>query len=240
MTLSQRIGMWLTFSVLLVMCLYPPCVKNTWKMVGADVAGNRWRPVATSRFRGFVLDVYAGSGDTWSRDPGPDAKETGPNSGIGVLPVPGSVSHGAQTFIEQLNEAALIEQRTIHYQALVMVDWPRFFIQLGAVVASGLALVWALRQPAKSQVLRADSPPPFQASEGAALCQPPSNPLPYDHEIHGLIDHEIELRQNLSVKCLGDQAKVDRLIVYEHDCNPKGSAQELMKAAIERWERDNR
>ena len=48
------------------------------------------------------------------------------------------------------------------------------------------------------------------------------------------------LRQNLRVKLLYQEDKVDAAIAVERERNPSGTLEELMKAAIERWERDNR
>jgi hypothetical protein len=50
----------------------------------------------------------------------------------------------------------------------------------------------------------------------------------------------VKLRQNLRLKVMHDEAKVDRLIDFERKYNPNGSEAELMQAAIDRWERDNR
>lgn len=48
------------------------------------------------------------------------------------------------------------------------------------------------------------------------------------------------LRQNLRLKVLYDEAKIERLIDFERQQNPRASAAELLSAAIERWERHNR
>jgi len=48
------------------------------------------------------------------------------------------------------------------------------------------------------------------------------------------------LRQNLRLKCGFDEGKIDRLIEHERSQNPNASADTLMEAAIERWERENR
>lgn len=50
----------------------------------------------------------------------------------------------------------------------------------------------------------------------------------------------VKLRQNLRLKVMHDDAKVDRLINFERKYNPNGSEAELMQAAIDIWERDNR
>ena len=49
-----------------------------------------------------------------------------------------------------------------------------------------------------------------------------------------------QLRQNLRLKVMYDEAKIDRLIDFERQRNPNGNEVELMQAAIERWERQNR
>ena len=48
------------------------------------------------------------------------------------------------------------------------------------------------------------------------------------------------LRQNLRVKMLHDEAKVDGAIERERKRLPNATLAECMQAAIERWERDNR
>src|SRR4051812_21897823 len=48
------------------------------------------------------------------------------------------------------------------------------------------------------------------------------------------------LRQNLRVKLLHQDEKMDAAIAFERERNPSASEEQLMKAAIERWERDNR
>jgi hypothetical protein len=49
-----------------------------------------------------------------------------------------------------------------------------------------------------------------------------------------------QLRNDLLLKVLGDQAKVRRLIAFERQKTPTNSEAELVQAAIDRWERDNR
>jgi hypothetical protein len=48
------------------------------------------------------------------------------------------------------------------------------------------------------------------------------------------------LRQDLRLKCTYDEAKIDRLIDAERERTPRASLEELMQAAVARWERDNR
>lgn len=49
-----------------------------------------------------------------------------------------------------------------------------------------------------------------------------------------------QLRNDLLLKVLGDQAKAKRLIAFERQKTPTSSEAELVQAAIDRWERDNR
>ena len=48
------------------------------------------------------------------------------------------------------------------------------------------------------------------------------------------------LIQNLKTKCLHDEETVNRLINAEQEFNPTGSKADWIRAAVERWERDNR
>ena len=47
------------------------------------------------------------------------------------------------------------------------------------------------------------------------------------------------LRQNLRLKFLHDEAKVDDAIAFERERDPSGNLEKWMRAAIARWERDN-
>ncbi|WP_406695184.1 hypothetical protein V5E97_29520 [Singulisphaera sp. Ch08] len=49
-----------------------------------------------------------------------------------------------------------------------------------------------------------------------------------------------QLRKNLRVKALGNDALVDRLVQAERNRMPGASEAACYKAAIESWERDNR
>jgi hypothetical protein len=49
-----------------------------------------------------------------------------------------------------------------------------------------------------------------------------------------------QLRRNLMTKVGHDQAKVERLVEYEKKLRPNLSEVEQFRAAIERWEDDNR
>lgn len=57
----------------------------------------------------------------------------------------------------------------------------------------------------------------------------------------GSSDREVDfLRQNLRVKVTYDEATVDRLIEREREVAPEADLEELLRRAIDRWERDNR
>ena len=49
-----------------------------------------------------------------------------------------------------------------------------------------------------------------------------------------------DLRQNLRLKVLYDEERIERLIDFERQRMPGASIEALMQAAIERWERENR
>jgi hypothetical protein len=67
-----------------------------------------------------------------------------------------------------------------------------------------------------------------------SLPKPQARAIPANQELIG------RLRQNLRLKVLYDEDKIDRLIDFERHRNPKGSEADLMQSAIERWERQNR
>ena len=48
------------------------------------------------------------------------------------------------------------------------------------------------------------------------------------------------LRQNLRVKFLHDESKVERALVFERNRMPNAPEVQLLESAIYRWERDNR
>ncbi len=50
---------------------------------------------------------------------------------------------------------------------------------------------------------------------------------------------EAQLRQNLRVKLLHQEDKIDAAIAFERERNLGASQAELMRSAIARWERDN-
>ena len=59
-------------------------------------------------------------------------------------------------------------------------------------------------------------------------------------EAPGNDDPEIAaLRQNLRVKMLHQEDKIDQAIELEREKNPSGTLAQHMRAAIARWERDN-
>jgi hypothetical protein len=93
-------------------------------------------------------------------------------------------------------------------------------VGLAIAVAAGLATVWLMR--------RAAAPPP------AVEARPPAKAV-------NAADVEVAtLRQNLRLKVMYDEAKIDRLIEFERGQAPFAGLGELMRKAIQRWERDNR
>ncbi|AGA27476.1 hypothetical protein [Singulisphaera acidiphila] len=56
----------------------------------------------------------------------------------------------------------------------------------------------------------------------------------------GSSDEVAQLRKNLRVKALGNDALVNRLVQAERNRMPGASEAACYKAAIESWERDNR
>lgn len=53
-------------------------------------------------------------------------------------------------------------------------------------------------------------------------------------------DRVEQLRQNLRLKYMYDEEKMERAIAFERERQPQAPPEEHLQAAIERWERDNR
>jgi hypothetical protein len=90
------------------------------------------------------------------------------------------------------------------------------------------------QQTKKTTETRPPRPPESRRSQDISSVQPTP---PASSENVELI---VKLRKNLSLKVMYDEAKVERLIEYERRFNPKASLAELLQAAIDRWEHDNR
>lgn len=88
------------------------------------------------------------------------------------------------------------------------------------VVAVGGAIAWRVRRRADPNSLEALGllPQPAKADPGEVA----------------------RLRQSLRLKVMYDEAKIDRLIEAERERMPSASEVEWYRAAVERWERDNR
>ena len=95
-----------------------------------------------------------------------------------------------------------------------------------AVLAVGVVvvLVWQRRKP--KNYAGADV---YRSLMGGAVGQTNTSG---DPKLEGL-------RQNLRVKLLYQEDKVDAAIAFERERNPTATMEESMKAAIARWERDN-
>ena len=64
--------------------------------------------------------------------------------------------------------------------------------------------------------------------------------LPGGKKIELPFNQESRLYEQLLNKARGDKALVNRLIAYEKKLSPNGSRAELVRAALDRWERDAR
>ena len=100
-------------------------------------------------------------------------------------------------------------------------------IGLGVLIVVVIAVLMLRKKPSK--IVGADA---YRSLLGVAQPTPPaaSDDNPVLHE----------LRQNLRVKLLYQEDKIDAAIAFERERNPTASLESLMHAAIERWERDNR
>lgn len=101
----------------------------------------------------------------------------------------------------------------------------------GAVIVLWLAKKAAANSRPRSAGDRAEHPTRPASAQNIRQTQP--------HREYSSAEIEA-LRQNLRLKVLYDETKIDHLIAMERERLPKGSLAELMQAAIERWERDNR
>jgi hypothetical protein len=103
----------------------------------------------------------------------------------------------------------------------------------------GLLLGFGVGVAATAAVfLRARRPP----SPAAPPAPPPADPAGkalLDSMLQEA-DAATDLRQNLRLKFLYDEEKIEEAIAYERQRQPEASQEELMRAAITRWERENR
>src|SRR5262245_46875554 len=100
----------------------------------------------------------------------------------------------------------------------------------GAAVTAGAFLL--ARRPASPRTasVRRQAPQTMPAPEGKALLD----------SVLSEADAAGVLRQNLRLKFLYDETKIDQAIEFERQRQPQASEEELMRAAIARWERENR
>jgi hypothetical protein len=246
----QRLAIWFTLFVLMLMCLYPPYVQATFRVVGANIPANPWKVVSSNRINRFVLDFNMGRTEDREEDPGPNASEIGPadpaDPGDRFLQVPEArdgkqPSAGTLWITKGWNDLVAKKRRTVHYRLVTYLDWPKLLAQFFVALVSGFGLLFALGRSLESQ----DSIPGQDLSCGRpssgvldpakVLTAPHQQAKPRPEPLY-----KESLRQNLWLKCMGDHAKVDRLIEYEHERNPGAKVETLMESAIERWERDNR
>lgn len=113
---------------------------------------------------------------------------------------------------------------------------------VGLVV--GIAIgVFLARKPSATAASAAPSAPQ-SAGDGTPLLDSilggPSDGEPRTHASANDGEATVDqLRQNLRVKLLHDEAKVQQAIDAERNRDPGASEVELIRAAIQRWERDN-
>jgi hypothetical protein len=99
----------------------------------------------------------------------------------------------------------------------------------GVLVTGGGFYLWFRRRPDGATPVQ---PAPLAVDDRAGT--------PLLDQLLNQDDPRETLRQNLRVKFLYDEKKVDHAIDYERERSPQASEEELMRAAIERWERENR
>lgn len=108
---------------------------------------------------------------------------------------------------------------------------------VGAAVAAGGVWLWKSRPNSAgsaSSTAPADGGSLLAAMVGTSV--EPGDPAPASAPV----DETEELRQSLRLKCLYDDEKVARLIDFELSQMPAASEADWIRAAIRRWEEDNR
>lgn len=101
-------------------------------------------------------------------------------------------------------------------------------ILIGGVIGFLLGILVSRRQPSR----RSEATPLLDS-----ILDRQGGGLPASSSADSTLE---SLRQNLRLKCMYDEVKIDRLIETERERSPEGSLEELMRAAIYRWERENR
>jgi hypothetical protein len=98
------------------------------------------------------------------------------------------------------------------------------------VLVTGGACLLARRRRTRAHVPTPPLPAPIEDAAGTALLD----------QLLDKTETADSLRQNLRVKFLYNERKIDDAIAFERERAPQASEEELMRAAIERWERYNR
>jgi hypothetical protein len=242
----QRLAIWFTLVVLMLICIYPPYVQETFRVVGANIPANPWKVISTIRIHGFVLDFNMEQLEDRDEDPGPNAPEIGPADPTDrFLQEPeargGNQPSAGASWIKGWNDLIAKKRRTVHYKVVTHLDWPKVLTQFFVVLVSGLGLIFALGRSRESpQDIPGQDVSCGRPSSGV-LDSAKGVTVPHQQaKLRPEPTYRESLRRNLWLKCMGDYAKVDRLIEYEHERNPGVALDTLMESAIERWERDNR
>ncbi len=120
------------------------------------------------------------------------------------------------------------------------------YLAIIIALAIGVAVGWFLSRARKrssgysralSNIRRVSKTPPSDVFVRTAA---PVRPTGLDTAVPMEAAYTIELRANLKQKVLGNEAVVERLIQYERAKDPNGHMELWVKAAIDRWEHDNR
>lgn len=148
----------------------------------------------------------------------------------------------------KLYHAPIFDAPVIGFGESADVDYPRMFteIALGECFVLALYLTWGRLRPEKTPAqeladkILASIRSSLTTEEAAALerryTASNSPPIAKAPDITALE----KLRQNLRLKTLYNEQLIDHLIQIERDRSPNASLQELMEAAIARWEWSSR
>jgi len=120
----------------------------------------------------------------------------------------------------------------------VSAFWRGLIVGFAAGVAVGATLaVSRQRNDGGAEPVEPAAPVPVQDSPSLSLDEllGPSAQRPEDPS-----QAITALRQNLLVKYFYDEEKVEQAIAREKERDPQASEEEWLRAAIMRWERDNR
>jgi hypothetical protein len=113
-------------------------------------------------------------------------------------------------------------------------------LAVGVGVAGGLS--FALRRAAEGREGETPAPPDAtpRPREAPAVAPDLLDEVITESRIATREDEAKRLRQELRARMLHDEEKVERAVAAERERAPTASEVELLRAALYRWERDNR